>query len=67
MKQELFAFDISQTFLFFTTLYIVLPSLMIYLTLVVPRSISRVLNITLAVVYAVTIVGSAVGLPGTSR
>ena len=58
---RLFAFDVSQTFLFFTTLYIVLPSLMIYLTLVLPRGTSRVLNIALAAVYAVTIVGSAVG------
>jgi hypothetical protein len=61
---RLFAFDVSQTFLFFTTLYIVLPSLMIYLTLVLPRGISRVLNIALAAVYAVTIVGSAVGEGG---
>jgi hypothetical protein len=49
---RLFAFDVSQTFLFFTTLYIVLPSLMIYLTLVLSRGISRVLNIALAAVYA---------------
>jgi hypothetical protein len=58
---RLFAFDVSQTFLFFTTLYIVLPSFMIYLTLVMPRGINRVLNVALAAVYAVTIVGSAVG------
>jgi hypothetical protein len=61
-KQEgLFAFDVSQTFLFFTTLYVVFPSLMIYLTLVMPRGITRVLNVALAAVYAVTIVASAVG------
>ena len=58
---RLFAFDVSQTFLLFTTLYVVVPSLMIYLTLVIPRRINRVLNVALAVVYAVTIVGSAVG------
>ena len=58
---RLFAFDVSQTFLFFTTLYILLPSLMIYLTLVMPRGINRLLNVALAAVYAVTIVGSAVG------
>jgi hypothetical protein len=49
---RLFAFDVSQTFLFFTTLYIVLPSLMIYLTLVLSRGISRVLNIALALKQA---------------
>ena len=58
---RLFAFDVSQTFLFFTTLYVVFPSLMIYLTLVMPRGINRLLNVALAAVYAVTIVGSAVG------
>jgi hypothetical protein len=58
---RLFAFDVSQTFLFVTTLYVILPSLMIYLTLVMPRGINRLLNIALAAVYAVTIVGSAVG------
>jgi hypothetical protein len=58
---RLFAFDVGQTFLFFTTLYIVFPSLMIYLSLVLPRGITRVLNVALAVVYAVTIVAGAVG------
>jgi hypothetical protein len=58
---RLFVFDVSQTLLFFTTLYIVLPSLMIYLTLVMPRAINRVLNIALAAAYAVTIVASAMG------
>lgn len=58
---RVFAFDVSQTFLFLTTLYVVLPSLMIYLTLVMPRGINRVVNVALAAVYAVTIVGSAVG------
>lgn len=58
---RLFAFDVSQTFLFLTTLYIIFPSLMIYLTLVLPRGITRGLNVALAAVYAVTVVGSAVG------
>jgi hypothetical protein len=58
---RLYVFDVSQTFLFFTTLYVVLPSLMIYLTLVVPRGIIRLVNVALAALYAVTIVGSAVG------
>jgi Family of unknown function (DUF6326) len=61
---RLFAFDVSQTFLFVTTLYILLPSLMIYLSLVLPRGINRVLNIALAVAYAVSIVASAVGERG---
>lgn len=58
---RLFVFDVDQTFLFLTTLYVVVPSLMIYLSLVLPRRFNRVLNIALAAVYAVTVVGSAVG------
>lgn len=55
------AFAINQTFLFFVTLYIVIPSLMIYLTLVMRPSLNRRVNIVVAAFYAVTIVGSAVG------
>jgi hypothetical protein len=58
---RVFTFDVDQTFLLFTTLYVVLPSLMIYLSLVLPRDINRRLNVVLAAVYGVTIVGSAVG------
>lgn len=33
-NEKIFAFDINQTFLFGVTLYIIIPSLMVYLTLV---------------------------------
>ena len=55
------AFAINQTFLFFVTLYIVIPSLMIYLTLVMRPSLNRLVNIVVAAFYAVTITGGAVG------
>lgn len=58
---RVFAFDVSQTFLFFTTLYIIVPSVMIYLTLVMPRRTNRIVNVVVATVYVLTIVGSAVG------
>jgi hypothetical protein len=58
---KVFVFDVGQTFLFFTTLYVILPSLMIYLSLVLPRRVNQPLNVALAAVYAVTIAGSAVG------
>ena len=54
-------FAINQTFLFFVTLYIVIPSLMIYLTLVMRPRLNRIINIVVAALYAVTIAGSAVG------
>jgi len=58
---KVFAFDINQIFLFFVTLYVVIPSLMIYLTLVMRRRTNRIVNIVVAGIYAVTIVGSAIG------
>jgi Family of unknown function (DUF6326) len=58
---ELSGFDVNQTFLFFTTLYIIIPSLMVYLTLVMPRRLNRLVNITAAGLYGLTIIGSAVG------
>ncbi len=59
--EKVFAFDVSQAFLFFVTLYIIIPSLMVYLTLVMRRHLSRIVNIAAAAIYGVTIVGSAVG------
>jgi hypothetical protein len=58
---KVFAFTIGQGFLLGVTIYIVLPSLMLFLSLVLPVRVTRVTNIVLAVVYAVTIVGGAVG------
>jgi hypothetical protein len=55
------AFDVGQPFLLGVTLYVMVPSLMIYLTLVMPRRVNRVVTIVVAAVYAVTIAGSAIG------
>ncbi|WP_088282228.1 DUF6326 family protein [Kineosporia sp. A_224] len=54
-------FTVGQGFLLGTTAYIVLPSLMVYLVLVLPPQVNRVANIVLAVLYAVTIVAGAIG------
>ena len=58
---KVFAFDINQAFLFFTTLYVIIPALMIYLSLVMRRRVNRVVNMVAAAIYAITIAGSAVG------
>ncbi|MBJ7601156.1 MAG: hypothetical protein DLM67_05890 [Candidatus Nephthysia bennettiae] len=58
---KVFMFDINQTFLFFATLYIIVPSLMIYLTLVMRPRLNRIINIVVAALYAITIAGGAVG------
>ena len=41
--------------------YVALPSLMLFLSLVLPVKVTRMANIVLAVLYALTIAGSAVG------
>jgi hypothetical protein len=48
-------------FLFSTTLYIVIPSLMVYLTLVIRPRTNRVVNMIVAAGYGLTAIGSAVG------
>jgi hypothetical protein len=54
-------FTIGQAFLLGVTLYIALPSLMVFLSLVLPVKITRIANIALPVIYGLTIVGGAVG------
>jgi uncharacterized membrane protein YqjE len=54
-------FVVNQSFLFGTTAYIVIPSLMVLITLVLRPQVNRIANIALAAVYAVTIIASALG------
>ncbi len=58
---KVFVFDVNQTFLFLATIYVIIPSLMIYLTLVMRPRLNRILNIVVAALFAITIVGAAVG------
>jgi hypothetical protein len=53
---QISVFTINQTFLLFTTAYIAIPALMVFGTLAL-----RPANISLSVLYAVTIVGASIG------
>ncbi len=55
------AFSIGQGYLLGVMVYVALPSLMVFLSLVLPVKVTRMANLVLAVLYALTIVGSAVG------
>lgn len=55
------AFTIGQGYLLGVMIYVLVPSLMVFLSLVLPVKITRTANIVVAVVYAVTVAGSAVG------
>ncbi len=54
-------FEIGQTFLALTTLYIIVPSLMIAVSLLAPARLNRIANIVVSLVYAVTVVLSVIG------
>jgi hypothetical protein len=54
-------FTIGQTFLTLTTLYILVPSLMVAGSLLLPRRANRIANLVLPVVYLLTVAGSMVG------
>jgi hypothetical protein len=54
-------FTVDQTFLLATTAFVVIPSLMVFLTLVLPPRIDRMANLALSGMYALMIIGGAVG------
>jgi hypothetical protein len=58
---KMFVFSIGQASLLGVTLYVAVPSLMVFLSLVLPVRVTRMANMALAVIYGLTIAGSAVG------
>ncbi len=58
---EMFGFTIGQGFLLGVTIYILVPSLVLFLSLVLPVRVTRMANIGAAVLYAVTVAGGAIG------
>ena len=53
-------FDIGQTFLFLTSLYILVPSLMVLVSLLAPARANRVANVVVSLLYAASIVTTIV-------
>ncbi len=58
---KVFIFEANQLFFLFTTIYILIPSLMVFLTLVLKPKIAQIANLVLPVLYTITIAGSMVG------
>jgi len=52
---------IDQVFLAFTTVYILIPTLMVVLSLVLRPRVNRVVNIVVALIYAVSIIAACIG------
>ena len=58
---EMGGFTINQSFLLGTTIYVVIPSLMVFLALTLRPRVDRMANIALSIVYALTIIAGAIG------
>jgi hypothetical protein len=58
---EIGGFTVNQSFLLGTTVYVVIPSLMVFCALILRPRVNRIANIALAIVYAVTIIAGAIG------
>ncbi|HTF40772.1 MAG TPA: DUF6326 family protein [Propionibacteriaceae bacterium] len=58
---ELGGFEVNQAFLLATSIYVAIPSLMVFLSLVLRPALNRWTNLVLAAVYAVTIALSVIG------
>ena len=54
-------FEIGQTFLSLTTVYILIPSLMILVSLLAPARLNRGANIGVSLLYAASVILAAVG------
>ena len=60
-KVPVTGFMISQSFLVYTTLYAVIPSLMIVVSLLTPARSNRIANVIVSSLYIITIVVATVG------
>ena len=58
---EIGGFTVGQSFLLGTTVYVVVPCLMVIGALVLRPRVNRIANIALSIIYAVTILGGAIG------
>ncbi|MGH3057591.1 MAG: DUF6326 family protein [Gaiellaceae bacterium] len=58
---EVGGFTVNQSFLLGTTVYVVIPSLMVFCALILRPRVNRIANIALSIVYALTIIVGAIG------
>jgi Family of unknown function (DUF6326) len=58
---EIGGFTVNQSFLLGTTVYVVIPSLMVFCALILRPRVNRVANIVLSIIYALTIIAGAIG------
>lgn len=61
MAGRMATFQIDQVFLFLTTLYILIPSIMVFLSLILKPKLNRWANIIVGILYIVSILVSLIG------
>jgi len=58
---EIGGFTVNQAFLLGTTIYVAIPSLMVFCVLILRPRANRIANIALSIIYALTIIAGAIG------
>ena len=58
---EVGGFTVNQAFLLGTTVYVVIPALMVFGALILRPRVNRIANIALSITYALTIIAGAIG------
>lgn len=58
---EIGGFTVNQSFLLGTTVYVVIPSLMVFCALILRPRVNRIANIALSIMYALAIIAGAIG------
>lgn len=54
-------FEVNQTFLTLTTIYILIPSLMVVVSLLARPAVNRLINIVVSLLYLATVAASSIG------
>ena len=58
---EVGGFAVNQSFLLGVTVYVVIPSLMVFCVLILRPRVNRIANIALCIMYALTIIAGVIG------
>ena len=54
-------FEINQVFLTITLIYILIPTLMVVLSLLLKPQVNRIVNVVVSILYMISIIASCIG------
>jgi hypothetical protein len=58
---DISGFTVNQSYLLGTTVYVVIPSLMVFCALILRPRVNRIANIALSIIYTLTIIAGTIG------